>query len=137
MANPTTIGYLITVDGTTIVNHTTLCAISAVQNAAVVNVPTYVLPSQVIVYYNATADSTTTPGRMSQDILCTSGGLALYATLVGKLGNYVTSVLSPLSGADLTNTGTILAGVEDITPGLKHDGDVHIRVTIDIIGDWT
>ncbi len=111
MANPTTLCYLITIDGTTIVNHTTLCATSVVQNAATVNVPTYLLPSQVLIYYNATADSTTTPGRMSQDILCTTGGLALYATLTGKLGNYVTSVLSPLSGADLTNTGTILTGV--------------------------
>ena len=136
MANPTTLGYLITVDGTTIVNHTTLRAVNVVQNTATVNVPTYVLPSQVKVYYNGTADSTTTPGTMSQDIICTSGGIALYGTLSAKIGNYVTSVLSPLSGADLTNTGTVIMAVDDITPQIKHDGDVHIRVTIEVIGDW-
>lgn len=137
MADATALGYLITVDGTTIVNHTTLKAISVVQNTASVQARTFVTPSGVKINYDGTANSDVTPGRMAQDILCTTGGIALYATLIGKLGNKVTSVLSPLSGADLTNTSTIIVGVEDNTPqNVKRDGDVHIRVTIDITGDW-
>ena len=141
MANPTTVGYLITVDGVTIVDVTapvtTPRAISVAQNVATANPLTYVIPSGVKIDYNATADGTTTPGQLSQDILCTSGGVALYGTLVAKLNNYVTSVLSPLSGADLTNTATRLIDVQDITPNrVKRTGAMHIRVTIDIIGDW-
>ena len=138
MANPTTLGYLITVDGVTIVNHSALKAIGGVQNAAVANVLTFVIPSGVKLDYNGTADGTTTPGSLSQDILCTSGGIALYWTLVAKQSHYVTSVLSPLSGADLTNSGTRLVEVLDITPNkVKRDGDVHLRITIEIIGSWT
>ena len=141
MANPTTLGYLISVDGVIIVDVTvpvtTPLAIGVVQNTAVANALTYVLPNGTKINYNATADGTTTPGRMTQDILCTSGGIALYGTLVAKLNNYVTSVFSPLSGSDLTNTGTILVEVRDITPNsVKRDGDVHIRVVIDVVGDW-
>ena len=139
MANPTTIGYLLSFDSTVIVDisaPTALRAIGVVQNSATANVRTYVLPSGVKVNYDGVGDSSTTPGSMSQSILCTAGGLTLYATLAAKLGHYGTAVLSPLSGADIS-AAAILTGVEDITPGLKHDGDVHIRVTIDIIGDWT
>ena len=137
MANPTTVGYLITVDGVTIINHSALSAINVVQNAAESNDLTYKIPSGVMIDYNATTDGTTTPGIMSQDILCTSGGIALYGTLVAKQNNYVTSVFSPLSGADLTNTATRLLAVTDITPTkVKRTGTMHIRVTIRAIGDW-
>ena len=141
MANPTTLGYLITVDTTgssvTIVNHSTLKAIGVVQNTAVANVLTFVIPSGVKLDYNGIADGTTTPGSMTQEILCTSGGIALYWTLVARLNNYMTCVFSPLSGADLTNSGTRLVEVLDITPNkVKRDGDVHLRVTIEIIGSW-
>jgi len=141
MANPTTVGYLISVDGVTIVDVTvpvtTPRAISVVQNTAVAQPMTYVIPSGVKLDYNASTDGATTPGQMTQDILCTSGGIALYGTLVAKLNHYVTSIFSPLSGSDLTNTGTRLLEVKDITPNkVKRDGDIHIRVVIDVIGNW-
>ena len=137
MANPTTVGYLITIDGTTIINHSTLRAINTVQNAATTHLLTYVLPKGGKVNYDGTADSNTTPGRMSQEIICYSGGATLYGTLVGKLGNYVTSVLSPLTGADLTNTGTIINAIDDLTPRKIHGtGVMHIRITIEVVGNW-
>ena len=137
MANPTTVGYLITVDAVTIINHSALSAISVVQNTAVARPMTYVIPTGVKIDYNASTDGNTTPGTMTQDILCTSGGIALYGTLVAKLNHYVTSVFSPLSGADLSNTATRLIDVKDITPSnVKRDGDMHIRVVIDVIGNW-
>ena len=138
MANPTTVGHIITVDGVTIVNHTTLRAKSIVQNAATSNILTYVIPTGVKVDYNSTTDGTTTPGTMSQEIICTSGGAALYGTLVAKLSHYVTTVFSPLTGADRTNTATRLGSVEDITPGNVHGtAYMEIRVTVEIVGDWT
>ena len=137
MANPTTVGYLITIDGTTIINHSTLRAINTVQNAATAYLRTFVIPSGTKINYDGTSDSNTTPGRMSQEIICYSGGATLYGTLVGKQANYVTSVLSPLTGADLTNTGTIIAAVDDITPRKIHGtGVMHIRITIEVVGNW-
>lgn len=141
MADVTTVGYLLSFDGTIIVDivgATTLRALDVLQNTATVHLKTFVTPSGVKINYDGISDSDLTPTRISQDILCTSGGIALYGTLVAKLGNYGISVLSPLSGgADLSNAGTILVGVEDITPQkINRTGSIHIRVIIEIVGDW-
>ena len=137
MANPT-IGYLITVDVVTIVNHSTLRAINVIQNTDVSRPMTYVIPSGVKIDYDATSDGPTTPGTMTQDILCTTGGIALFNTMVAKKNHHVVSVFSPLSGADITNNNTRIFDVVDITPNrVKRDGDVHIRIIVDIIGTWT
>ena len=140
MANPTTVGFIITIDGVTIVDHGTYKASGVAQNAATANVLTYVLPNGTKINYDGTADSTTTPGRMIQDTVCTSGGATKYAAMVAKLGNYVTSRLDPLKTATgiLNNPGTILVGVEDTTPGNMHSDEyMHIRYTIEVVGDWT
>ena len=140
MANPTTVGYILSFDGTVIVDivgATTLRAITTAQNGAVANALLYTLPNGTRINYNGTADATTTPGRMSQSIICTSGGPALYGTLVAKLGHYGTTVLSPLSGADLS-AASILVAVEDITPAkIARVNSMHIRITVEVVGDWT
>ena len=139
MADQLPMAYLISVDGVTIVNHSTLKAKTTAQDTAVVNIPMYVIPSQVKLYYNSTADATpVTPGQVTQEILCTTGGIALYNSLRAKEGHYVTSIASVHSGgANITCQETVIASVIDTTPGLKRDGDVHIRVVIDVVGDWT
>ena len=136
MADITQQGYLITVDSTTIVNHTTLKARNVIQNTATANIRTYTLPTGVKVDYDGSSDVGVTPGTMTQEIVATTGGIALYWTLAAKIGDYVTSVFSPLSGADLTNTSTRIVSVDDVTPGLKRSDEVHISITIDIVGTW-
>jgi len=136
MAIPNTVGYLITFDGTTMINHTTLKGASICQNGATVHRRTYVLPSGTKVNYDGTADAAVIPGEVSQDIFCTSGGIALYGTLVAKLGNYGSLVLSPLSGADVTTTA-ILLSVEDIssTP-VERVSRITFRVTFETLATW-
>jgi len=136
MAIPNTVGYLITFDGTTLINHTTLKGASICQNGAAVHRRTYVLPSGTKVNYDGTADAAVVPGEVSQDIFCTSGGIALYGTLAGKLGYYGSLVLSPLSGADVTTTAILLA-VEDIsaTP-IERVSRMTFRVTFETLATW-
>jgi len=141
MANPTTVGYLLSFDGTVIIDivgATTLRATNVLQNAAVVNDLTFTIPSGVKIDYNGTSAATTTPGQLAQEFIATSGGKALYGVLKAKLGTYGTSILSPLDGtSDLSNTGTRLVGVEDVTPSnIERVNSMHIRVTVSIVGDW-
>ena len=131
--------YIITVDGVTIVNHTTLRAKTTARDSTAFNIPTFVIPSQVKIYYNGTADaSPVTPGQITQEILCTTGGIDLYNTLKAKEGNYVTTVASVhTGGANITCQETVIVSVQDTTPGLIRDGDIHISITIEVLGDWT
>ena len=142
MAIPNTVGYLITFDGTTLINHTTLKGASICQNGAKARPLLYTLSTGTIVNYDGTADAAVVPGEVSQDIFCTSGGATLYGTLVGKLGNYSASgaggglILSPLTGADVT-TAAILLAVDDIsaTP-IERVSRMTIRVTFQTLATW-
>jgi hypothetical protein len=133
MAIPNTVGYLITFDSTTMINHTTLKGASIAQNNATVALRTYVLPNGVKVNYDGAADSNVTHGQISQDIFCTTGGATLYGTLVGKLGNYASLILDPLTGSNVT-FNAILLSVEDVsaTP-IERISRMTIRVTFEII----
>jgi hypothetical protein len=142
MAVANTVGYLITFDGTTLINHSTLLGASICQNGATVHRRTYVLPTGTVVNYDGTADAAVVPGEVSQDIFCTTGGATLYNTLSGKIGNYSASgaggglILSPLSGADVT-VAAILLSVEDVsaTP-VERVSRMTIRVTFQTLAAW-
>ena len=133
---PNTVGYLITFDSTTLIDHSTLKGASICQNGATVHRRTYVLPSGTVVNYDGTADSVVVPGEVSQDIFCTTGGAALYNTLSAKLGYYGDLVLSPLSGANVTATA-ILLSVEDVsTTPIERVSRMTIRVTFQTLDTW-
>ena len=88
MAIPNTVGYLITFDSTTLIDHSTLKGASICQNGATVALRVYTLPNGTIANYDGTGDSAVTPGTVEQDIFCTTGGPDLYGTLIAKQGNY-------------------------------------------------
>ena len=137
MANQLPMSYLISIDGVTIVNHTALCATDVARDTTAVNVPSYILPTQVKLPYNA-GDSPVTPGMVTQAIVAKSGGIALYNSLRLKQGHYVTTIASEHDGgANITCEETFVISVDDTTPGLKRDGDIHISITIEVFGDWT
>jgi hypothetical protein len=136
MAIPNTVGYLITWDGTTLIDHSTLKGASICQNGATVALRMYPIPSGVLVNYDGTSDSAVTQGMVVQDIFCTTGGPALYGTLAAKLGNYGTLTLSPLTGADVT-ASAILLTVEDVsaTP-IERVTRMTIRATFQVVTVW-
>ena len=136
MAIPNTVGYLITFDGTTMINHTTLKGASICQNGAVARPLVYSLPSGTIVNYDGTADSAVLPGIVEQEVFCTTGGPALYGTLAAKQGNYGTLVLSPLTGANVS-VAAILLTIEDIsaTP-IERVTRMTFRVTFQTLATW-
>ena len=137
MAIYNTIGYLITFDGTTLINHGALCAASVAENNATVALRMYTLPNGNRVNYDGTSDSAITAGEINQEILATTGGIALYGTLAAKLGNRGSLTLSPLSGADVSCNAVLLSIEDTSTRPVERLGEVKMRVTFAVEGDWT
>lgn len=88
----TNLGYLSDFDSIVLVDDTTTQggvnkkAISLVGNTDDVISRIRTLANGTKVNYDGTADSDTTPGKASQKLLVTSGGVALYNSLVAKIG---------------------------------------------------
>lgn len=131
------LGYLVTFDGTTLVDHSNKRALDVVDNTSGVNLPVSILPNGTKVYYNGTSDSTTTPGRAKQRLINVSAGNTFYATLVGKLGNYGTLTLDPLDGGANLTCSAILVSVRDITPILRSRDKLWVEVEFELLTDWS
>ena len=131
------LGYLVTFDGTTLVDHSNKRALDVVDNTSGVNAPVTILPNGTKVYYNGTSDSTITPGRARQRVISTSAGNTFYTTLVGKLGNYGTLTLDPLDGGADRTCSALLMSVRDITPILRSRDKLWIEVEFELLTDWT
>ena len=139
MATYNTIGYLTAFDGTDLVDvvpPTTLCAIGVAQQSAVVALRTYVLPNGTLVNYDGAGDSALTPGKISQEIMDTSGGIALYGTLAAKMGNQGTLTLTQLATGTVT-ANAILISVEDISDSMDRATAMKIKVEFQLVGDWS
>lgn len=135
MATYNLIGYLTAFDGTTLINHSTLCAISVAQQASIVALRTYVLPNGTIVNYDGTSDAALTPGQISQEIMATSGGIALHDALAAKIGNYGTLTLTQLATGTVT-ANAILTSIEDISDSMARADAMKISLTFQLVGDW-
>ena len=137
-------GYLTSFDGTTLINHTTLCALKAADVSPTPHLLIYTLTTGARVNYNGTADAVVTPGTASQEIFATSGGEAVFNALYAKLGNYSASgaggglVLTKFTGGNLTATA-YLYSVEDITDrihGPTGDTTMIMRVTFEMVTNF-
>jgi len=133
-------GYLTSFDGTTLINHTTLCATSTAVVTSVPHVLVYRLPNGAKSTYDGTADAAIIPGQATQDFFATSGGETLFNTLQGKKGNYATNLtLTGLAGGSQTATAFLFT-VEDTTPrlhGPTGNTTMNLRVTFELVTNFT
>lgn len=135
-----TIGYLSLFDTTTLVDGapgTSLKAMGLVENTSTVHIKTYIIPTTgAKLNYDGISDSDVTTGKVTQEILCKSGGETLYAALAAKLGHYGVLTLTKSAGGTLV-ANAVLEQVRDITPFKTHGtAEMRIAVTFDLVGTW-
>lgn len=131
------LGYLVTFDGNTMVNHTTKRALDVVDNTSGVNLPVVILPNGTKVYYNGTSDSTTTPGKAKQRVIVTTGADSFYANMIAKLGDYGTLTLDPVDGSANLTCSAVCTSVRDITPILRDRDSMWMEFEFELLTNWS
>ena len=136
------LGYLTVFDTTTLINYTALKPMGIAKDTSKVAMRTYELPNGTKVNWDGTGDSIVTPGKATQEILATAGGMTLFNALTNKQGNYGVLTLTRLNSNPATvvtlTCNAVLDMVDDFYPQAAHDTAVmHLRVTFELISAWS
>lgn len=129
-------GFLTAFDGSTLVNHSAYYALSFARVDMIVQNKTYVLPNGTKLNYDASTDSTVTPGTARQEVHYATSGYSVAGAIEAKLGN-----IGTLTHTDLASTAkactAILTKAQRI--GVSAIGDravMQMEYEFDLVTDW-
>lgn len=135
-------GFLTVFDGLTISNYTTLKPTIIAVDTSKPALRMYMLPNGTKVNWNGIGDDDITPGQITQEIHCTSGGMSLFNNLKAKEGNYGVLTLTRMNSNPVTivtmTCNANLVSVVDISPNPIHDtATMDLRMIFELWSVWS